>query len=103
MGVWRERNCGERKWSGWADARVWRGGSFRRRWRAAALWLAVLALLGGCGEEAPDEEDGSRQPIVNFRALTLGNMPEGGMDEIYRQLDALTIPELNCTDRKSVV
>ena len=99
MGVWRERKCGERKWSGWADARVWRGGSFRRRGRAAALWLAVLALLGGCGEEAPDEEDGSRQPIVNFRALTLGNMPEGGMDEIYRQLDALTIPELNCTLR----
>lgn len=63
------------------------------------LCLAVL-LLGGCGR-ATDEEDNeeSRQPIVNFRAITLGNMPEGGMDEIYRQLDALTIPELNCTLR----
>ena len=63
-----------------------------------ALCLAVL-LLGGCGRPAEEAEEESREPIVNFRAITLGNMPEGGMDEIYRQLDALTIPELNCTLR----
>ncbi len=63
------------------------------------LCLAVL-FLGGCGRTTEEEDnEESRQPIVNFRAITLGNMPEGGMDEIYRQLDALTIPELNCTLR----
>lgn len=67
--------------------------------RAALLCLAVL-LFGGCGAAAPEEQnEESRPPIVNFRAITLGNMPEEGMDEIYRQLDALTIPELNCTLR----
>lgn len=63
------------------------------------LCLALL-FLGGCARAENGDSDGeSRQPIVNFRAITIGNMPEGGMDEIYRQLDALTIPELNCTLR----
>lgn len=67
--------------------------------RVALLCLTAL-LLGGCGRTAEEEgREENRQPIVNFRAITLGNMPEEGMDEIYRQLDALTIPELNCTLR----
>lgn len=71
----------------------------RKRRRVAVLCLAAM-LFGGCarGTETGDGEE-SKEPIVNFRAITLGNMPEGGMDEIYRQLDALTIPELNCTLR----
>ena len=63
------------------------------------LGIAGLLLLGGCGKELHTDEEEVKEAIVNFRAITLGNMPEGGMDEIYRQLDALTIPELNCTLR----
>lgn len=63
------------------------------------LCLTAAVLTGGCGKDGRPEGEESRQPIINFRAITLGNMPEGGMDEIYRQLDALTIPELNCTLR----
>ncbi len=65
----------------------------------AFLCLTAAVLLGGCSRDGGPEKEESSQPIVNFRAITLGNMPEGGMDEIYRQLDALTIPELNCTLR----
>ena len=79
--------------------RLWQGAWMGRR-TAALLCLAVLVFSGGCGKAAePAEAEENGPPIVNFRALTLGNMPEGGMDEIYRQLDALTIPELNCTLR----
>lgn len=72
----------------------------KKRWLAAFLGMGFLALWAGCGREAgQDGEEEGREPIVNFRAVTLGNVPAGGMDEIYRQLDALTIPELNCTLR----
>ena len=68
--------------------------------KAVALLCGISLLLGGCGRGTEEGESGEAvQPIVNFRAITLGNMPEEGMDEIYRQLDALTIPELNCTLR----
>lgn len=70
----------------------------KRRALAAALCMSFLTIWTGCGKETQPEE-GSREAIVNFRAITLGNMPEGGMEEIYRQLDELTIPELNCTLR----
>lgn len=71
----------------------------RKEWMAAVICLGAAVTACGCGRDIePDREEGSR-PIVNFRAITLGNMPEEGMDEIYRQLDALTIPELNCTLR----
>lgn len=72
------------------------------RWQKMAMLLCLTALFfcGGCGKASEtDTMEESRQPIVNFRAITLGNMPEGGMDEIYRQMDAITIPELNCTLR----
>jgi len=72
----------------------------RKRRLAAGMVLGALTILAGCGSAArSDEKEGSGEAIVNFRAITLGNMPKEGMDEIYRQLDALTIPELNCTLR----
>lgn len=75
-----------------------------RRWIIRGVLLLGTLLFAGCGradngEEGTAQEEGSRGLPVNFRAVTLGNMPEGGMDEIYEQLDALTIPELNCTLR----
>lgn len=71
----------------------------KKRWLAAGMVLGGLALLAGCSRTAPTDQEEGREAIVNFRAITLGNMPEKGMEEIYRQLDALTIPELNCTLR----
>lgn len=58
---------------------------------------SLLTILSGCGRE--EEEAGSNEPIVNLRAIVLGSEPAVGMDELYAQLDALTIPELNCTLR----
>ena len=82
---------------GGEGTRKMRGG---RKQRMAALLCLAVCLWGGCCRSAGEDGNGeNREPIVNFRAITLGNMPEGGMDEIYRQLDALTIPELNCTLR----
>ena len=82
---------------GGGGTRKMRGG---RKQRMAALLCLAVCLWGGCCRSAGEDGNGeNREPIVNFRAITLGNMPEGGMDEIYRQLDALTIPELNCTLR----
>ena len=71
-----------------------------RKRLAVGMVLSTLMLLTGCGRETGQEEkEEGKEAIVNFQAITLGNVPEGGMDEIYRQLDALTIPELNCTLR----
>lgn len=99
MGVWRETGYFLRKtWGKWRGRRA-RAKRTAAVLQAASLWFAVLALSSGCGKDMPPDREESGAPIVNFRALTLGNMPEGGMDEIYRQLDALTIPELNCTLR----
>lgn len=73
----------------------------RRRIFRGILFL-ITVFFAGCGRAEDAEEDRGEQDQslpVNFRAITLGNMPEGGMDEIYEQLDALTIPELNCTLR----
>lgn len=66
----------------------------------AAVLSALLLLLGGCGGQ--DKEGLFPQdagPVVNFKAIVLGTAPEAGMDELYEQLDALTVPELNCTLR----
>ena len=53
--------------------------------KAVALLCGISLLLGGCGRGTEEGESGEAvQPIVNFRAITLGNMPEEGMDEIYR-------------------
>lgn len=69
----------------------------RLLWAAAGI---LVFLAGGCGREAEESVvSGNNVPVVNLRAIILGGPPETGMDELYRQLDALTIPELNCTLR----
>ena len=83
------------------EEKMWKAAIVKGGKRGLGMLLCLaLLLLGNCARaEREDRGEESRQPIVNFRAITIGNMPEGGMDEIYRQLDALTIPELNCTLR----
>ena len=83
------------------EEKMWKAAIVKCGKRGLGMLLCLaLLLLGNCARaEREDRGEESRQPIVNFRAITIGNMPEGGMDEIYRQLDALTIPELNCTLR----
>lgn len=63
-----------------------------------ALWAAVgcLLLLTGCNRTEDVSEEALTAPVVNFKAIILGTAPENGMEELYEQLDALTIPELNC-------
>ncbi|MCR5753306.1 MAG: ABC transporter substrate-binding protein [Acetatifactor sp.] len=69
--------------------------------------IKILAVLGalaigfsGCGEsDAQDDDTVNNEPIVNLKAIILGEPPEEGMEDIYRELDNLTIPELNCTLR----
>lgn len=66
---------------------------------AGAIFAGMLLLLGGCGRTAAEEPSMDAQPTVNFKAIVLGTAPETGMEELYEQLDALTVAELNCTLR----
>lgn len=64
--------------------------------------LAVFFMLAanGCEKETVEDIDfENNEPVVNLKGIILGTPPEEGMDELYRQLDELTIPELNCTLR----
>lgn len=70
--------------------------------RAVCFGLSILLLMAcGCQvRTAPPTVETSRDdPIVNLKAIILGTPPAEGMNELYRQLDQLTIPELNCTLR----
>lgn len=72
----------------------------KRRWKGYLCCLIITAFLsGGCGRQENIQEPVSQEPIVHFKGVILGTPPEGGMAEVYEQLDALTIPELNCTLR----
>ena len=65
--------------------------------RLVILLCAMLMLTGCTGAPAPvEQEDVPEQEVVTLHAITLGNMPEGGLDSLYAQLDALTVPELGC-------
>lgn len=64
------------------------------------LAASFMLAASGCADAAVEEIDfENNEPVVNLKAIILGTPPEEGMDELYRQLDALTIPELNCTLR----
>ena len=79
------------------------GGSVKEiRYRSVLCILAAVFVLAvsGCAEQAVTDIDfENKEPVVNLNGIILGSPPEEGMDELYRQLDALTIPELNCTLR----
>lgn len=65
--------------------------------RLVVLLCAMLMLTGCTGAPAPVEQaDMPEQEIATLHAVTLGNMPEGGLDSLYAQLDELTVPELGC-------
>lgn len=67
---------------------------------AGAILAGLLPFLGGCSVQTAEEPAADAQPVVNFKAIVLGNAPpDTGMDELYEQLDALTVTELNCTLR----
>lgn len=71
-----------------------------KSWLAAgAVFAGLSLLLGGCGRMVEAELPADVQPVVNFKAIVLGTAPETGMEELYEQLDALTVTELNCTLR----
>ena len=60
----------------------------------------LLILLPGCGTAGEDAQPvQTPKDVVNFRALVMGTPPDTGLEEIYAQLDALTVPELSCTLR----
>lgn len=69
--------------------------------RALSIVVVYFMLtVSGCTGQTVEEIDfENNEPVVNLRAVILGTSPEEGMDELYRQLDALTIPELKCTLR----
>jgi len=61
---------------------------------------ALLLIICGCALQPTEPVDEVRnEPVANLKAVILGTPPAEGMDELYRQLDELTIPELNCTLR----
>ncbi|MDE6932316.1 MAG: ABC transporter substrate-binding protein [Oscillospiraceae bacterium] len=69
----------------------------RHKW---ILALVLALLLTGCGIslEPPPESPEENEPVL-LRAITLGTAPADGLDALYEQLDALTVPELGCVLR----
>lgn len=64
--------------------------------RKLLLMLCVLLLAAaGCTAKPPQEEPPAAE-AVTIHAITLGTEPAGGLDNLYAQLDALTVPELGC-------
>lgn len=63
-----------------------------------ALFSTIAALsLSGCGTATKQEADSEAKAdtYVTLRAITVGTMPENGMDEFYEELDDMT-EELGC-------
>ena len=67
----------------------------------AVLLVAVLMCLSACGQagdnskKQTDSNDAQTGNYVTLKAITLGQLPENGMDEFYEELDAMT-EELGC-------
>ena len=64
-----------------------------------AISILMLMVCGCQPQTTTPDEPVRDEPIANLKAIILGTPPAEGMDELYRQLDELTIPELNCTLR----
>ena len=63
-----------------------------------ALFSTIAALsLSGCGTATKQEADSEAKAdtYVTLKAITVGTMPENGMDEFYEELDDMT-EELGC-------
>lgn len=62
----------------------------------AVLLVAVLMCLSACGQagdnskKQTDSNDAQTGNYVTLKAITLGQLPENGMDEFYEELDAMT-------------
>lgn len=70
------------------------------RWALCIVISSLLLMACGCSPQADTPPDKAYvQPVANLKGIILGTPPAEGLDELYRQLDALTIPELNCTLR----
>lgn len=85
--------------------------------RLLVLGVAIVMVLGLIGCKNPDEttntpevtttpdatgetkEDTKPAELVELTMIRMGTEPAAGMDEFYKQLDALTISDLNCTVR----
>ncbi len=64
------------------------------------LAAVLLLVAAACAPQTVRSEDEPRnEPVANLKAIIFGTPPAEGMDELYRQLDELTVPELNCTLR----
>lgn len=70
-----------------------------KRWGCLAAGSLLLAICGCMPQTSPPVEEPRDEPVANLRAVIQGTPPAEGLDELYRQLDELTIPELNCTLR----
>lgn len=71
-----------------------------KKWGLVAV-IVLCCLMNGCRKNIEIEESSKHdtENIVKLKAITIGEEPREGMEELYEQLDALTIPELNCTLR----
>lgn len=61
--------------------------------------ICALLCLTGCAPQMQQREPKTDANAVTINAITLGIEPAGGLDSLYEQLDALTIPELGCVLR----
>lgn len=84
--------------------------------KASIVFLLVMSVvLSACGNDNKNAGSSSVSPsgsasaspsesakpaeIVQLKGITMGNEPASGMDNFYKELDALTIPDLGATFR----
>jgi len=77
----------------------------------SAVLAATVGVMGACstngnggGSNTPDTDAGGETPtppaqIIELKAITMGTEPANGMDSFYRQLDEMTIRDLNAKVR----
>lgn len=64
-----------------------------------SLGCLLIASLSGCESAVDQGKRIQEASVYELKAIVLGTEPEQGMDELYEQLDALTLDELNCIVR----
>ncbi|MDQ0060298.1 DUF3502 domain-containing protein [Paenibacillus harenae] len=71
------------------------------------LAVAIVGLMAACADRKPEgaadpgnaSGDGVPAEVVQLKAVTMGTEPISGMDNFYKQLDAMTIEDLDMTVR----
>lgn len=63
----------------------------------ASLAIMIVTSVSACKKSDTIQADNSSKTTVQLKAFTMGKAPATGIDNFYKQLDALTTKDLGCT------